>query len=108
MPEYAALVASPRALPDGLILVFQHPVKGFLSLESAKGADSGLRRTGRFKRNLVEKTGFKVHAHQAVSESTAPVQQELDNFHGLKAGDQAGGRCRNSEDGFGVFAGGFL
>ena len=23
---YAALVASPRALPDGLILVFQHPV----------------------------------------------------------------------------------
>jgi len=24
---YAALVASPRALPDGLILVFQHPVK---------------------------------------------------------------------------------
>ena len=26
MPEYAALVASPRALPDGLILVFQHPV----------------------------------------------------------------------------------
>jgi len=28
MPEYAALVASPRALPDGLILVFQHPVSG--------------------------------------------------------------------------------
>jgi hypothetical protein len=28
MLEYAALVASPRALPDGLILVFQHPVKG--------------------------------------------------------------------------------
>ena len=27
MHEYAALVASPRALPDGLILVFQHPVK---------------------------------------------------------------------------------
>jgi len=27
MFEYAALVASPRALPDGLILVFQHPVK---------------------------------------------------------------------------------
>jgi hypothetical protein len=27
MLEYAALVASPRALPDGLILVFQHPVK---------------------------------------------------------------------------------
>ncbi len=26
MLEYAALVASPRALPDGLILVFQHPV----------------------------------------------------------------------------------
>jgi hypothetical protein len=26
MPEYAALVASPRALPDGLILVFQYPV----------------------------------------------------------------------------------
>jgi hypothetical protein len=25
MLEYAALVASPRALPDGLILVFQHP-----------------------------------------------------------------------------------
>ncbi len=25
--EYAALVVSPRALPDGLILVFQHPVK---------------------------------------------------------------------------------
>jgi len=28
MLEYAALVVSPRALPDGLILVFQHPVKG--------------------------------------------------------------------------------
>jgi hypothetical protein len=27
MLEYAALVASPGALPDGLILVFQHPVK---------------------------------------------------------------------------------
>jgi len=27
MLEYAALVASPRALPDGLILVFQHPAK---------------------------------------------------------------------------------
>jgi len=27
MLEYAALVVSPRALPDGLILVFQHPVK---------------------------------------------------------------------------------
>jgi hypothetical protein len=27
MLEYAALVASPRALPDGMILVFQHPVK---------------------------------------------------------------------------------
>ncbi len=27
MLEYAALVASPRALPDGLILVFQHPVR---------------------------------------------------------------------------------
>jgi hypothetical protein len=26
MPVYAALVVSPRALPDGLILVFQHPV----------------------------------------------------------------------------------
>jgi hypothetical protein len=26
MLECAALVASPRALPDGLILVFQHPV----------------------------------------------------------------------------------
>jgi hypothetical protein len=27
MLEYAALVASPRALPDGLILVFQRPVR---------------------------------------------------------------------------------
>jgi len=27
MLEYAALVVSPRALPDGLILVFQHPAK---------------------------------------------------------------------------------
>jgi len=27
MLEYAALVVSPRALPDSLILVFQHPVK---------------------------------------------------------------------------------
>jgi len=27
MLEYAALVASPRALPDGLILVFQHLAK---------------------------------------------------------------------------------
>jgi len=27
MLEYAALAASPRALPGGLILVFQHPVK---------------------------------------------------------------------------------
>jgi hypothetical protein len=27
MLEYAALVASPRALPDGLIIVFQHPFK---------------------------------------------------------------------------------
>jgi len=27
MLEYAALVVSPRALPDGLILVFQNPVK---------------------------------------------------------------------------------
>ena len=26
---YAALVASPRALPDGLILVFQHPVRRY-------------------------------------------------------------------------------
>jgi len=26
MLEYAALVASPRAFPDGLSLVFQHPV----------------------------------------------------------------------------------
>jgi len=26
MLEYAALVASPGALPDGLILVFEHPV----------------------------------------------------------------------------------
>ena len=26
MLEYAALVASSRALPDGLILVFQYPV----------------------------------------------------------------------------------
>jgi hypothetical protein len=25
--EYAALVASPRALPNSLILVFQHPVR---------------------------------------------------------------------------------
>jgi len=25
----AALVASPRALPDGLILVFQHPAKDY-------------------------------------------------------------------------------
>jgi len=31
MLEYAALVASPRALPDGLILVFQHPVKRLIS-----------------------------------------------------------------------------
>jgi hypothetical protein len=30
MLEYAALVASPRALPDGMILVFQHPVKSDL------------------------------------------------------------------------------
>jgi len=30
MLEYAGLVASPRALPDGLILVFQHPDKGDL------------------------------------------------------------------------------
>jgi len=28
MPEYAALAALPCALPDGLILVFQHPVNG--------------------------------------------------------------------------------
>ena len=27
MPVYAALVTSPRALPDGLILVFQNPAK---------------------------------------------------------------------------------
>jgi len=27
MLEYAAIVASPRTLSDGLILVFQHPVK---------------------------------------------------------------------------------
>jgi len=27
MLEYAALVESPCALPDGLILVFQHPVR---------------------------------------------------------------------------------
>jgi len=27
MLEYAALVASPHALPDGLSLVFQHPVR---------------------------------------------------------------------------------
>jgi hypothetical protein len=27
MLEYDDLAASPRALPDGLILVFQHPVK---------------------------------------------------------------------------------
>jgi len=26
MLEYAALVVSPHALPDGLIFVFQHPV----------------------------------------------------------------------------------
>ena len=32
MLEYAALVASPRALPDGLILVFQHPVSGLSGL----------------------------------------------------------------------------
>ena len=29
MLEYAALAASPRALPDGLILVFQHPAKNY-------------------------------------------------------------------------------
>jgi len=27
MLEYAALAASPRALPDSLILVFQHPAE---------------------------------------------------------------------------------
>jgi len=27
MLDYAALAASPRALPGGLILVFQHPVR---------------------------------------------------------------------------------
>jgi hypothetical protein len=32
MLEYAALVASPRALPDGLILVFQHPVGEYLEM----------------------------------------------------------------------------
>jgi len=31
MLEYAALVASPRALPDGLILVFQHPANKKIS-----------------------------------------------------------------------------
>jgi hypothetical protein len=30
MLEYAALVASPRALPDGLSFVFQHPAKPFI------------------------------------------------------------------------------
>jgi len=29
MLEYAALVVSSRALPAGLILVFQHPVRWF-------------------------------------------------------------------------------
>jgi len=32
MPEYAELVVSPRALTDGLILVFQHPVNDLRSL----------------------------------------------------------------------------
>jgi hypothetical protein len=29
--EYAALSKTPHALADGLMLVFQHPVKGFLN-----------------------------------------------------------------------------
>jgi len=39
MPEYAALVASPRALPDGLILVFQHPVR----VDCMDASDTGCR-----------------------------------------------------------------
>jgi hypothetical protein len=39
MLEYAALVASPRALPDGMILVFQHPVKPFFQFLSISHRD---------------------------------------------------------------------
>mgnify|MGYP006961681092 FL=1 len=40
MLEYAALVASMRALPDGLILVFQHPVRHFelFTLDTSKNS----------------------------------------------------------------------
>jgi len=40
MLEYAALVASPRALPGSLILVFHHPV-----INPANGSGSGGRAT---------------------------------------------------------------
>jgi len=39
MLEYAALVVSPRALPDSLILVFQHLLKSesFFTTKDTKG-----------------------------------------------------------------------
>jgi hypothetical protein len=40
MSEYAALVASPRALPDGLIPVFQHPVLFILRSSISLHAES--------------------------------------------------------------------
>jgi len=42
MLDYAALVVSPRALPDGLILVFQHPDKRrvFESVSKCASSDS--------------------------------------------------------------------
>jgi len=39
MLEYAALVISPRALPDDLILVFQHPAKRPDSVSQASAND---------------------------------------------------------------------
>jgi len=39
MLEYAALVVSPRALPDGLILVFQHPANRLFELSLFVGSD---------------------------------------------------------------------
>jgi len=53
MLEYAALVVSPRALPDGLILVFQHPVRTIINTNRALIVQSRVTGAAHFRKPSV-------------------------------------------------------
>ncbi len=86
MLEYAALVVSPRALPDGLILVFQHPARGrFLKNLAAGCMESSTERTFYL---IFDPLTPRLAGGNALAERTNTIQ-ESESFH-RQVSNQAG------------------